>query len=244
MSEILLIHDAWHGAWCWEKVRTRLEADGHAVHSPDLPGHGDLYPHLDAADATFDGYLQYILVLLATCAGPAVLVGHGLAAALVVAAAVRAPEKVERLCLVAGVLPAPGATLMSRLLENPSNALRDRLEILDGRLQLPERLPRTAFYHDCAAEDAERGARLLRPEPVAPLHTPVNLDRARLAQLPVTYIECIEDQAVHIAQQRRMAEDFQCNPVITLHTGHAPYFSAPAALAAALAATGIEREEG
>jgi len=37
MASISLVHGAWHGGWCWDPVRTELEARGHVVHSPDLP---------------------------------------------------------------------------------------------------------------------------------------------------------------------------------------------------------------
>jgi pimeloyl-ACP methyl ester carboxylesterase len=41
VSTYLLSHGAWQGAWCWRKVIPLLEANGHTVLAPDLPGHGD-----------------------------------------------------------------------------------------------------------------------------------------------------------------------------------------------------------
>ena len=41
MATFVLVHGAWHGAWCWDKVVPLLEAKGHTVVAPDLPGHGD-----------------------------------------------------------------------------------------------------------------------------------------------------------------------------------------------------------
>ena len=41
MSTFVLIHGAWHGGWCWEKVKPLLTAQGHQVVAPDLPGHGE-----------------------------------------------------------------------------------------------------------------------------------------------------------------------------------------------------------
>ena len=38
MKRFLLIHGSWHGAWCWYKIAPRLEAEGHDVSVPDLPG--------------------------------------------------------------------------------------------------------------------------------------------------------------------------------------------------------------
>ena len=36
----ILIHGAWHGAWCWHKLVPLLEAQGHRVIAPDLPSMG------------------------------------------------------------------------------------------------------------------------------------------------------------------------------------------------------------
>ena len=40
MSTYVLVHGAWHGSWCWEKVVPLLEQAGHQVEALDLPGHG------------------------------------------------------------------------------------------------------------------------------------------------------------------------------------------------------------
>lgn len=41
MADFLLIHGAWHGAWCWREVAARLEVRGHTATAIDLPGHGE-----------------------------------------------------------------------------------------------------------------------------------------------------------------------------------------------------------
>ena len=40
MGTFVLVHGAWHGAWCWYKVVPRLEQAGHRVIAPDLPSLG------------------------------------------------------------------------------------------------------------------------------------------------------------------------------------------------------------
>ena len=52
MTTFVLIHGAWHGGWCWEKVAPLLEARGHRVLAPDLPGHGANRTPLSAAIAS------------------------------------------------------------------------------------------------------------------------------------------------------------------------------------------------
>lgn len=34
----VLVHGAWHGGWCWQRVARLLEAQGHIVHAPTLTG--------------------------------------------------------------------------------------------------------------------------------------------------------------------------------------------------------------
>ena len=38
MANFLLIHGAWHGGWCWDRVVTLLEQQGHRVSAPTLAG--------------------------------------------------------------------------------------------------------------------------------------------------------------------------------------------------------------
>ncbi len=40
MTTFVLVHGAFHGGWCWHKIVARLEAEGHTVFAPDMPGHG------------------------------------------------------------------------------------------------------------------------------------------------------------------------------------------------------------
>ncbi|MCW2620092.1 MAG: putative hydrolase or acyltransferase of alpha/beta superfamily, partial [Modestobacter sp.] len=38
MSTFVLVHGAWHGGWCWDRVVPLLRAAGHEVHAPTLTG--------------------------------------------------------------------------------------------------------------------------------------------------------------------------------------------------------------
>ncbi len=51
MSVYVLVHGAWHGGWCWKRVRKALQARGHEVFTPTLTGLGErshlLSPRVD-----------------------------------------------------------------------------------------------------------------------------------------------------------------------------------------------------
>jgi len=87
MSTYLLIHGAWHGGWCWRKVVPLLEAKGHRVLAPDLPGHGnDATP---TATVTLKSYTDRICEIASEQNEPAILAGHSMGGIAITQAAER-----------------------------------------------------------------------------------------------------------------------------------------------------------
>ena len=41
MATFVLVHGAWHGSWCWKRVRHNLQQLGHEVFTPTLTGVGE-----------------------------------------------------------------------------------------------------------------------------------------------------------------------------------------------------------
>jgi pimeloyl-ACP methyl ester carboxylesterase len=41
MATYVLVHGAWHGGWCWKRVRQALQEQGHEVFTPTLSGLAD-----------------------------------------------------------------------------------------------------------------------------------------------------------------------------------------------------------
>ena len=41
MATFVLVHGAWHGAWCWRRVSRLLVGQGHEVFTPTLTGVGE-----------------------------------------------------------------------------------------------------------------------------------------------------------------------------------------------------------
>jgi hypothetical protein len=44
MANIVLVHGAWHGGWCFRDTAAALRAKGHNVFTPTLSGNG-MYEH-------------------------------------------------------------------------------------------------------------------------------------------------------------------------------------------------------
>jgi pimeloyl-ACP methyl ester carboxylesterase len=126
----VLVHGAWHGAWCYAHVSAALAARGHLSIARDLPAHGlnARFPAsyfkrpLDAAafgaepspvaNTTLDDYASQVMQAVddayALGHGKIMLVGHSMGGLAITAAAERMPEKIAKLVYLAAFMPASG----------------------------------------------------------------------------------------------------------------------------------------
>jgi pimeloyl-ACP methyl ester carboxylesterase len=235
MSRFVLVHGAFHGAWCWEPLVTELSAAGHVVTALDLPGHGD--DPTPVADVTLDAYAHRICERLEEQPDPVVLVGHSMGGVAITQAAARCPEKIARLVYVAAFLPRDGQSLvdLTKLPEGVGDMVQANM-VVEGEppvATMPAEAAREAFYGRCTTEQVARAIGQLRPQALAPFVTPVALDGAA-ARPPRAYVVATEDRAIPTALQRRFVADNPDLDVVELDSDHSPFFSRASELAAAL----------
>src|SRR2546426_3013333 len=63
MTSFVLIHGAWHGSWCWKRVRRLLQAQGHDVFTPTLTGVGER-SHLLSRDVNLETHILDVVNLI------------------------------------------------------------------------------------------------------------------------------------------------------------------------------------
>jgi len=226
MSTFVLVHGAWHGAWCWEKVVPLLAARGHAVRAIDLPGHGrDPKP---PASVGWDDYMDRMREAIETSGEPPILVGHSLGGAVITGAADRHADHIRALVYLCAILP-DGPDFMTRF--QPTSVLSGGVRpSADGSLmELDPAVVREAFYHDCSDEDARLAAARLGLQPAGAFQASFELAPGRFGRLPRHYVECLQDRAIDIASQRAMHQKMPCT-VHTLDASHSPFYSMPARL--------------
>lgn len=75
MAQIILVHGAWHGSWCWGDFAARLAERGHVVRAPRLRGHdqppGRIWHRIR-------DYVADVRSAVGECTEPPVLVGHSM----------------------------------------------------------------------------------------------------------------------------------------------------------------------
>jgi pimeloyl-ACP methyl ester carboxylesterase len=243
MARFVLVHGAFHGAWCWEPLVAELSAAGHTVVTLDLPGAGD--DPTPVAEVTLDAYARKICATLADQPEPVVLVGHSMGGVAITQAAARCPDRIARLVYVAAFLPADGQSLvdLTQLPEGAGDMVQANM-VVEGEppvATMPAEAAREAFYGMCTPEQAARATEQLRPQPLAPFVTPVALDGAA-GMPPRAYVVATQDRAIPTALQRRLVADNPDLDVVELEADHSPFLSATAELAAALDRFAAPRE--
>ncbi|HEX2593409.1 MAG TPA: alpha/beta fold hydrolase [Rhizomicrobium sp.] len=227
MSTFVLVHGAFHGGWCWHKIVARLEAEGHTVFAPDMPGHGiDKTP---IADVTLDDIVAKISSVLDQASEPVVLVGHSYGGTMITQASEARPEKIKKLVYLTAFMVPNGELTIDVAQADTENAMAGNVEFAaDGKTitALPKGA-REVFYGQCSDDDVALAKLVLGPEATAGFQTPIRTTAERHGSIPRVYIECLRDRAISIGRQRFFHQQNPCEKVFTLDTDHSPFFSMP-----------------
>ncbi|WP_222703664.1 alpha/beta hydrolase family protein [Sinomonas sp. R1AF57] len=128
----VLVHGAWHGAWCWRPVERLLEAAGARVFTPTLTGLGDR-AHLLTPDVGLDTHIADVRAAIETEElRDVVLVGHSYAGMVVTGVAAEIPDRIKRLVIIDGFLPEAGEAAIRLLPEHAAAHYLESAEANDG----------------------------------------------------------------------------------------------------------------
>lgn len=242
MANFVLVHGAWHGAWCWRRVTALLSAQGHRVHAVTLTGLGDR-AHLLSPLITLETHIADVMnTIEAEELDQVVLAVHSYAGMLGTAVADRMPQRLRHLAYVDAVVPKPGESWSG----THASATREaRLAAAQASPDYSFPAPDPAVF-GLAADDHAWVQRRQTPHPGHTYQAPLQFDAARVAQVPRTFIDCTQPALGTIDVIRKRVRDPKFwdgawaggggARLVELPTGHDPMVSAPEDLARLLAA--------
>ncbi len=218
---VVLVHGAWHGAWCWASLQAELDRRGVPSYAIDLPGHGaSVRPlgglHHDAAHVT--DTLDHLGL------DDVVLVGHSYGGAVITQAAAGRSD-LAHLVYAAAFALDDGESVNGALrsFERHSVALGAAVQMQDdGTTTLDHDLAADALYGSCPPEAIAAALARLSPQPVATMTESVT--GSPRDDISSSYLRCLQDQAVHPAHQAVMAS--RCSEQVDIDTDHSPFLSA------------------
>lgn len=240
MATFILIHGAWHGGWSFDSIAPLLEAQGHQVIAPDLPGMSSTKPATDAelAAVTLDGWAKFTAGLCEKAEQkPVILCGHSRGGLVLSQTAEEASHSIDALVYICAMLLPNGVSRVDVKAQQSSNPAFDAIkrDHPSGHASIADPEGAPAVFAQLSPPDlARQAASRMVPEPSAPTQTRLKLSDEKYGSVPRHYIECLHDLTIPIADQRMMQALQPCDSVTALDCDHSPFLSVPDTLADAL----------
>ena len=172
MSSFVLVHGAWHGSWCWKRVRTGLQAQGHEVFTPTLTGVADR-SHLLSRAVNLETHIQDVMNLIRwEELTDIVLCGHSYGGCVISGVADRMPEHIRALVYLDAFVLEDGENQMQHLTEMQSHQFREGVKNLGEGWKVPP-IPAAVFNVNVA--DREWVNRQCTMQPIGTMEQPLSL---------------------------------------------------------------------
>jgi pimeloyl-ACP methyl ester carboxylesterase len=185
MSTYVLVHGAWHGSWCWKRVRKALQAQGHEVFTPTLTGVGER-SHLLSREINLETHILDVVNLIRwEELSNVVLCGHSYGGMVVTGAADRVPERIGALVYLDAFVPENGQSLHDTLPPEQRAAQHEAAKIHGDGWKVP---PITAAQFSVNARDAAWMDRQCTMQSLATFDQPLRLSGGIDAVKNVTFM--------------------------------------------------------
>jgi len=131
MATFVLVHGAWHGSWCWKRVRKALQAQGHDVFTPTLTGVGER-SHLLSPQVNLETHILDVENLLRwEDLSDVVLCGHSYGGCVIGGVADRVPERIRALVYLDAFVLESGESLLHHVPEAQRTAMLEAAQARD-----------------------------------------------------------------------------------------------------------------
>jgi pimeloyl-ACP methyl ester carboxylesterase len=235
METIILVHGAWADASSWDAVVPLLKAKGHEVIAVNLAGHGK--DSTSFATISFQTYADQVKAAIGTRT-QVILVGHSFAGMVISQVAEEIPTQIKKLIFLAAGLPHDGDDLLSLSKQDPASHIGKYLTVdqAHGAAIIAKEGVADVFAADAPQQIQDYLTANIKPEPLAPLATPVHLTEKKYGSIRKVYIHTLNDHAISYPAQQAMVKAGKVEKVYALPSSHTPFLSMPDKLAAILLA--------
>jgi len=183
---MVLVHGAWHGAWCWAKVLPKLREKGFRVFTPTQTGVGERTSEL-SEDIILETFIQDIADFLITHdLHDVILVGHSFAGISISGVADRMPERIRHLVYLDALLLQSGQKVFDIIPPDLAAARRELAMQTSQGLSLPAPEPAALGVTD--EVDAQWVNENCTPHPLSTYESTLHLNHPLGNGLPASYI--------------------------------------------------------
>jgi pimeloyl-ACP methyl ester carboxylesterase len=225
----VLVHGAWYGGWCWDKVAQALRAQGHLVSTPTCPGLGEL-SHLLSKDISLTSFITTITNhLIYQNLRDVILVGSGFGGVVISGVADHIPHLVRSLVFVDAMVLASG---MSVFEAQPAAVTKKRLEQVESMgkgIAIPA--PPASSYGVTDKDTLAWLTARLAPQPVGTYQEKLVLDNPVGNGRPRIYVDCTASPFEPLVEVKKGLRNQKGWEWVQLNTHHDPMITDPLVLA-------------
>jgi pimeloyl-ACP methyl ester carboxylesterase len=230
----VLVHGAWYGGWCWEKVAQNLRAQGHIVTTPTCPGLGE-HAHMLSKDISLTTFITSVTNhIVFQNLNDVVLVGSGFGGVVISGVADRIPLALRNLVYVDAMVLESG---MSVFEGQPAAVTKKRLEqvaTLGKGVAIPVP-PVATSYRGVDSKTLAWLAPRLTPQPVGTYQEKLVLNHALGNGVPRTYVDCTASPFEPLVEVKKNLKRQGGWDWVELATHHDPMITEPEMLSDFLA---------
>ncbi len=225
----VLVHGAWYGGWCWDKVAQALRAQGHEVSTPTCPGVGE-QAHLLSKDISLTTFITSIANhILYQNVRDVILVGSGFGGVVISGVADRIPHLIQSLVYVDGMVLASGLSVFDAQPAAITAKRRQQVDTVGKGIAIPA--PPASSYGHMDAETLAWLSPRLTPHPVGTYQEKLVLNNPLGNGRPCIYVDCTASPFAPLVEVKKNLRRQQGWQWVELDTHHDPMITAPLVLA-------------
>lgn len=225
----VLVHGAFHGGWCWNRVTPLLQAAGHRVFTPTLTGLGERKHLLSASVDVNTSVIDVANVIEAEELTNVYLVGHSFGGASLVGVADRMPQKLAKLIFLDAGIPESGLSSFDRFTQAQRDGYINLANQTSGGLSIPA--PDASLFGVSNPQDLAFVNRRMTPQPLKAFSTALTYTSALGNGVPTIFVRCTQPALATIDSSAALAKRQPGWQYLELATGHDAMITAPKALA-------------
>ncbi len=183
MASFVLVHGAWHGAWCWQRVAAMLRRHGHDVYAPTLTGLCERSHLLTPAIDVDTHILDIVNEMKWQALKNVVLVGHSYGGMVISGVAEKMEKAIASFVMLDAFMPEDGQSVID-IWPAP---MREGLlaKVREGATSVP---PRAAALFNVNDKDRAWVDAQCTPQPIKTFLQKLTLTGARERIAKKTYI--------------------------------------------------------
>ncbi len=224
----LLVHGAWHGAWCWAKLTPLLEAAGHRVLTCTQTGLAER-SHLLSRSITLDTFVQDVVNLIRwEDLSNLILVGHSFGGNAISGAADQVPGAIRHLVYLDALVLQNGQSPFSVVPQEVADHRRKLAMDSSEGLSMP--VPDASAFGVKDPADRDWLHAKLTPHPLSVYEDTLKLSAEPGNGLPATYI-AVTPHYQPTTSSRDYAKTRKDWNFVEMQAGHDAMVTSPEALA-------------